>query len=437
MMAQTPREIMEESQLGPWRIAALTMTVLLNALDGFDVMSISFAAPGIAEEWSVPQDVLGWVLSMELIGMAVGSIFLGGMADRFGRRPTIIACLTVMAAGMLLAPLSTNVMQLSLWRLLTGLGIGGMLAALNATVAELANARYRNLVLPLMVIGYPLGAFFGGLVAGNWLESGDWRGVFYLGAGLTIASIPLTLWLVPETPAWLEERRPAGALQRVNAVLRRFGLSEAENLAPRSEDRSRAAVVEIFQAPLLGRTILLTLAYLTHVTAYYYFVKWIPKLIVDMGFDASTGGAVLTKAMLGGAIGGGLLGVISLKIGIRKATIIALVGAFVMLNVFGMASPDIAMLGWIAGITALFSNAAAVGFYALLAMAYPPRVRATGTGFGIGFGRAGAAMGPALAGILFARGLSLAEVSLIISIGSALSIIAVLLVRMPRQNEPA
>lgn len=186
---------------------------------------------------------------------------------------------------------------------------------------------------------------------------------------------------------------------------------------------------EILRAPLLSRTTLLTLAYLTHVTAYYHFVKWIPKLVVDMGFDASAGGEVLTKAMLGGAIGGGFFGVAALRIGLRNATVIALAGAFVMLNIFGRAPKDIAMLGWIAGVTAFFSNAAAVGFYALLAMAFPLHARATGIGFGIGFGRAGAAMGPTLAGILFARGLDVGAVSLIISIGSAVSIGAILLVR--------
>jgi MFS family permease len=132
--------------------------------------------------------------------MAVGSILLGGFADRFGRRPTILGCLTVMAVGMALVPFSRNVVDLSIFRLLTGLGIGGMLAALNATVAEYSNARYRNLILPLMVIGFPLGGFLGGLVATQWLETGGWRGVFWLGAGLSAASIPLAFWLIPETP---------------------------------------------------------------------------------------------------------------------------------------------------------------------------------------------------------------------------------------------
>ena len=206
-MTSTPQPIMDEGRMGGWQIAAIAMTILLNALDGFDVMSISFAAPGIAQEWGVAKDVLGWVLSMELIGMAAGSILLGGLADRIGRKPTIMGCLIVMAAGMMLAPQSENVTQLSIWRLLTGLGIGGMLAALNATVAEFSNARWRNLVLPLMVIGYPLGAFFGGLAAKALLSGGDWRGVFYLGAALTTACIPFALWLIPESPGWLNARR--------------------------------------------------------------------------------------------------------------------------------------------------------------------------------------------------------------------------------------
>ncbi len=430
-MPRTPQTIIDEGRMGGWQIAAVAMTILLNALDGFDVMSISFAAPGIAQEWGVPKDVLGWVLSMELIGMAAGSILLGGVADRIGRKPTIMGCLVVMAGGMLLAPQAENVTQLSVWRLLTGLGIGGMLAALNATVAEFSNARYRNLVLPLMVIGYPLGAFFGGLAAKALLSGGDWRSVFYLGAGLTAACIPLALWLIPESPGWLNAKRPAEALARINAVLARFRLQGLDALPDLETAAKRAALIEIFSPALIRTTILLTLAYLTHVTAYYYFVKWIPKLVVDMGFDPSAGAGVLTNAMLGGAIGGGLLGLVAMKIGMRWATIIALGGAFLMLNLFGMEHKDLATLGWIAGLTAFFSNAAAVGFYALLAMAFPPHVRATGTGFGIGFGRAGAAMGPGLAGMLFAGGMGLQGVSLIISTGSLLAIICIFLVRAP------
>jgi len=98
------------------QIAVVGLTVLLNALDGFDVLSISFASPGIMREWGINRAALGIVLSMELIGMAIGSIFLGGVADKIGRRPTVLGCLVVMAGGMYAATTATDVYTLSAWR---------------------------------------------------------------------------------------------------------------------------------------------------------------------------------------------------------------------------------------------------------------------------------------------------------------------------------
>src|SRR6516225_2368034 len=98
-----PRDTLARSPMTPAQIIVVAITVALNALDGFDVLSISFASPGIATEWGIDRAALGIVLSMELIGMAVGSILLGGVADRIGRRPTILGCLVVMATGMVMA----------------------------------------------------------------------------------------------------------------------------------------------------------------------------------------------------------------------------------------------------------------------------------------------------------------------------------------------
>src|SRR5205809_2936246 len=99
-----PRDILASSKMSAIQIAAVAVTVGLNALDGFDVLAISFASPGIAAEWHIDRAALGVVLSMELFGMAVGSAVLGGVADRIGRRPTMLGCLVVMALGMFLAP---------------------------------------------------------------------------------------------------------------------------------------------------------------------------------------------------------------------------------------------------------------------------------------------------------------------------------------------
>ena len=102
------------------QVAVVAITIGLNALDGFDVMSISFASPGIASEWGVDRAALGIVLSMELIGMAIGSLLLGNVADRIGRRPTILGCLILMTVGMYMASTANGVVDLSLWRVFTG-----------------------------------------------------------------------------------------------------------------------------------------------------------------------------------------------------------------------------------------------------------------------------------------------------------------------------
>ena len=185
-MATTPDQIVARSTLTPYQIMAIGITICLNGLDGFDVLSISFAAPGIAAEWGINRAALGFVLAVELMGMAAGAIMLGGITDKKGRRPMILGCLVVMSAGMLLATTATGVTTLSIWRLLTGLGIGGMLAATNAAAAEHSNDKNRNLAVSLMAIGYPIGAVLGGSVAAWLLQYYDWRAVFWFGGGVSL-----------------------------------------------------------------------------------------------------------------------------------------------------------------------------------------------------------------------------------------------------------
>src|SRR5215831_19927716 len=100
MSGGNPKSIIDDGAMRVAQWVAVLVTVGLNALDGFDVLSVSFASPGIARDWGIDKAVLGWVLSMELLGMAIGSLTLGPVADKVGRRPTILVCLIGMAAGM-------------------------------------------------------------------------------------------------------------------------------------------------------------------------------------------------------------------------------------------------------------------------------------------------------------------------------------------------
>lgn len=435
--SEDPRAIIAREPMRRAQFVAVAICVALTALDGFDVLSISFASPGIAAEWGIDRAMLGIVLSMELIGMSAGSIFVGSLADRVGRRPVALGCLVVMAIGMGLATTASDVTQLSAFRLITGVGIGGLLAAGNAMAAEFSNARQRNLAVALMAAGYPLGAIVGGSIASRLLADGSWRSVFAFGALVSAAFIPIVWFLIPETIAYLAHRRPANVVERVNAVLRRLGHATVTALPEPSPDAPRARLVELFTPGLARTTVLLTLAYFAHLMTFYFILKWIPKIVVDMGFAPSLAGGVLVWANVGGLIGALTLSALTQRVGVRPLVIAAMLLAAVMVTVFGQGQPDLARLSLIAGVAGMFTNAAIVGLYAMVAQSYPTAVRAGGTGFIIGVGRGGAALGPIVAGFLFARGAGLSTVAMVMALGSLLAALALLALRYREQHTAA
>lgn len=404
----------------PLQWVAVGITIGLNALDGFDILSSAFAAPGIAAQWHVGREALGVVLSMELWGMVAGSIVLGGLADMVGRRRTILLCLGVMTLGMVMATTATSPLNLSVWRLITGLGIGGMLAAINAVAAELSNLRHRSLAMAIMVIGYPLGGVIGGLIVSQVLKGESWRAVFMLGAVATAVFIPLVWLFVPETPAFLDQRRPAGALAGINRTMARFGLPTLDRLAPQSAEAARASVLDILKPGLIGTTAVLTLGYFFHAISFYFILKWAPKIIADLGHSPSQAAGVLTAANLGGALGGACFGLFMHRFGIKRPTLIALLASAAGIAAFGLHDKASSLLVWslAASLGMVFANAAIVGFYASFAAGFPTHVRATGTGFAVGIGRFGGALSPILAGYLFKCGLGLPVVAMVMGGGS-------------------
>ncbi|WCT79045.1 MFS transporter [Novosphingobium humi] len=417
-----------------WRqIVGIALCALLNALDGFDVLSISFASPGIAAEWHVERKVLGYVLSMEIFGMAAGSILLGRLTDRLGRIPTMVICLVIMASGMIAAPMAWDVTSLAVIRLFTGLGIGGMLAATNAVAAEYANTRWRSAGVALMAAGYPLGAVVGGTIASKMLVTGNWRDVFYLGAGLALILLPLVPLLMPEPINAILHRRPANALDKLNKSLRAFGHAPVDALPPVDTSIPKARVADLFGPELRSVSLLLLLSYFAHILTFYFVLKWVPKIVVDMGFPASAAGGVLVWANVGGLIGAILFSLSALRLPLRPTLMVMMVASTVLVVLFGQSPADLSRLSMAAAAVSFCTNSVIVGFYALIAQSFPTPLRGTGTGFVIGVGRLGAATGPIVAGYLFEAKLGLPVVALAMS-GGSLVAAAALLVMPHREN---
>lgn len=429
-MNTDPRDTIAGSTMSTMQIIAVALTIGLNALDGFDVLSISFASPGIAAEWGIDRGALGIVLSMELIGMAFGSLLLGGLADKIGRRPTTLGCLVLMVLGMYMATTVKGIVDLSIWRVITGLGIGGVLAAINAVAAEFSNARRRNLSVSIMAIGYPVGAVIGGIIASQLLKTHDWRSVFYFGSAITAFFIPLVYFFIPESVHWLTQKQPEGALEKINRTLKRMGHAAISALPTISMDARKRSIGDIFAPGLIGITLIVTAAYFLHITTFYFILKWVPKIVVDMGFAPSSAGGVLVWANVGGAIGGAVFGLLTQRFPVKQLSITVLVLSAFAVALFGRTPADLDRLAMVCAFAGFFTNAGVVGLYAILAQAFPTHVRAFGTGFAIGVGRGGSVLAPILAGFLFKAGHTLPDVAMVMAIGSLIAAGVLLLLKL-------
>ena len=398
-----PISVVDDNPMSVRQWIVVILMIFLNALDGFDVLSSAFAAPGITKEWGIPRSELGIMLSAELIGMGFGSILLGSLADKIGRKPAMLICLVIMAIGMYLAHDANSVTSLTAYRFFTGLGIGGMLAATNAVTAESTSKESRSLAMALYVIGYPVGGVVGGYAAQSWLlVDYDWRAVFMFGAVVTAIMIPLVMWLVPETPAYFAARRKPDALEKINKSLRAFKKPLIDALPQVRTDIAKPKVTDILSKPGMRKvTWLLALGYMVHTFTFYFVLKFAVQIVSDAGFTQPEAASTLTWANIGGATGGFLFGFLLKKWDIKGPTITCMILGVVAVVYFGMGHDTLTFWRVSTFLQMFFLNAAIVGYYAAFARGFPAYARATGTGFALGVGRAGAASSPIVAGYLF------------------------------------
>jgi MFS family permease len=226
---------------------------------------------------------------------------------------------------------------------------------------------------------------------------------------------------LPESVHWLTQKQTAGALAQINKTLRRLGHTAVDRLPSLPATARKQSVADIFKPGLLKITVLVTLAYFFHIVTFYFILKWVPKIVADFGFPASSAAGILVWTNVGGAVGGAIIGILTLRYGIRALTIGALILSTVAVGWFGRTPHDLSLLSAVCAFGGFFTNGAIVGLYALFAKAFPTHVRASGTGFAIGMGRGGSVLAPIIAGFLFEAGYGLPTVSMLMAFGSTMA----------------
>ncbi len=388
----------------PTQLIVLLLCTLINMLDGYDLLAISFTAPQIAAEWQVAPASLGLVFGIGLVGIATGSFLLSPLADRFGRRPTILLGLALITIGMIAVPLASQLWQLGLLRFVTGLGIGTLLASINTIVAEYAPARWRGLAISIYSTGYPIGATLSGSIAYFLLEHSGWRSVYLCGGIASLMLIPIVAVLLPESLAFQMRRSPAAAEQARRSA-RKLGLVLLET--PAGAAAQKPTPLTLFKPELLARTMLVAGAFFMLWITSFFVQNWNPTILAREGAAASvaTGGGVFLT--VGGIAGSLLFGIINIRVSAERLTTLYLVGGFAAALLFSAtAAGDPMLLLACAALEGFFLVGAVVGLCALAAKAFPSEVRATGTGLGMATGRVGAMLGVSMGGALIGLGWS-------------------------------
>ena len=404
-MNTDPREALREGEMTAFQIVVVVICVMLNMVDGFDVLAMSFTAPLVAREWGVDPATLGVLLSAGLVGMGTGAVLISPIADVIGRRTVVILSTIIMSLGMFASAWTSTVPELWLCRLVTGLGIGGVLATGNTLLAEYSPTRWRDFVISTMVIGYPTGAIIGGSVFAYLVSEYGWRSAFLFGGAASTLMLPFIVLYLPESLDFILSRRRANAVEQVNAVLKRLGKAPLTALPaiPREESATKA-VVGVIEPRYRRATVLMVLSYFMLMFSFYFVLSWTPKNLVDLGFTDQQGIRALLLINVGGIFGGLTCGYFARRLNARSVTSYMLVALFFSIVGYGMVQSGFLPMMTLAFLVGFFLMSAMAGLYIIVPKVYPPNVRNTGTGLAIGIGRVGAMVGPALAGYLIAAG---------------------------------
>ena len=395
-------------RFGSLQLTVIVLCALIVVFDGFDTQAIAYVAPMIGREWGVEASSFGPIFAAGLLGLAGGNLFLGPIADRFGRKTVILGSVAVFGGFALATAFASGLTELLVFRFITGLGLGAALPNVIALTSEYAPERYRATAVMIMFCGFPLGSVIGGFIAPPLMEASGWQAVFVIGGVVPLLMLPVLFFMLPESARFLATK--GRNERRISRILHRLGTGQtaeelvAEVHAEQTGKGKGLAVVRLFTNGLGTSTVLLWTAFFTNLLVMYFLVNWLPTLIEQAGLPLRTG--ILSVALMNLA---GVVGAIALS------RLLDLWNPYWLLGInYGVSAIFIALLatgtssGYLALIAAAFVGVGVVGGQigcnAIAAAQYPTLIRATGVGWALGIGRIGAISGPLIGGSLLAAG---------------------------------
>jgi AAHS family 4-hydroxybenzoate transporter-like MFS transporter len=365
--------------------------------------SIGYVAPAIVRAWNLPRGALGPVFSASLVGLMIGALTFGPLADRIGRRRIIIASTIAFGIGTLATMLAGDTTSLLVIRFLTGLGLGGAMPNAVAMTAEFSPHRRRATMVMTMFCGFSVGAAIGGLIAAALIPAFGWRSVFLVGGLCPLVLAPLLAWRLPESVRFLalsgHRDHRLGAI--LTAAFPNARVSPGARYMAHDAPSTGLTVTQLFVARRGLATILFWIVFFMSLLDLYFLSNWLPTVLNDLGASVSLAAVIGAMLQIGGVAGTLALGRLIDRFSFRALAFTYLLAtvAVAAIGVSGHSIPLAVATIFCAGFCIVGGQIAA---NALAATYYPTSLRATGVGWALGIGRVGSIVGPLMGGLLLA-----------------------------------
>jgi AAHS family benzoate transporter-like MFS transporter len=406
------------------RRSALAVLVcwLLVVFDGYDLIVYGTVQSSLIADtgWGLTKATAGTIGSMAFLGMMIGAIFAGRMADSWGRRRTILGCAIIFSIFTILCAVAPNAAVFGALRLLAGIGLGGLVPSANALVAELVPSKWRSTIATLMMSGVPIGGSIAALVGIQLIPAFGWESMFLMAVVALVVVVPLGLKYLPETLAPLGVMASAAGSATDKAARKSTGTVAGSGRTLKESSGFNS----LLRAPYLGVSVLFALATIATLFAWYGLGTWLPNLMQLAGYNL---GSALTFALalnLGAVAGSVITAWAGTRFGpiptaIAAAAVAA--GALVVL----VTGPPVGVVYLMLVLAGVGTHGTQCLIIAAVASHYPGHLRGTALGWALGTGRIGAVAAPQIGGLLLAAGLGVN--SNFLAFAGAAAIAAVLL----------
>lgn len=401
-MSVNIKKVIDESKLNNFHLMLFACCLIIITMDGFDLVVYGASVPLIMKEWGLNATQTGVIGSYALIGAAIGALLFGSIADRVGRKKTLISMIVLFSIFSGLTGFSTSPSSFSVCRFISGLGLGGVLPNVVSLVTEFMPKRNRSVMLTMSFCGIQIGGIFASAL-GIWLfPIAGWRSVYWFGAILLIL-LPVFITKIPDAPAKCFSDKKISQLE---ALLRKLNpqidLNSSTKYEVDVQIKSDVPVIALFKENRAITTVIFWVVYFMNMLMIFGLGTWLPKLMMNAGYGLGSSLMFLLTLNVGAIIGSIIGGKVADSYSVKKVVILLYFLSFIFIPLLGLKVDPI-----ILGIFVALAGACTLGTmnvaHAYVSQYYPTEIRSTGMGWAFGIGRIGAVAGPTLGGILVSR----------------------------------